>query len=207
MKRFRLFWCAAVLFPFLAACNVNVIPPTDYNETRTFDLASPVPLGELPFFVEVETFTNECSGRFKMIVREDANRIWVDEYNRWAMTPGAMLTKYLASRFAAQSGNRRDQDGKPVFVLDGSVLNCELNKAKKQVVLQVHFFIIEPGSGNSFRITGTEDCAVPVDDTTAEAFADGLNKAAEIFSDRVAALLKDELKKRAAEANAVPEKK
>ncbi|MBQ7731107.1 MAG: membrane integrity-associated transporter subunit PqiC [Lentisphaeria bacterium] len=206
MKRFQL-WCAAMLLPLLAACNVNVIPPTDFTETRTFDLASPAPVGELPFVVEVETFSNECSGRYKMIVREDANRIAVDEYNRWSMPPGAMLTKYLAARFAAQpqAGDSRDQ-GKQVFILDGSVLNCELDKAKKQVCLLVHFFIVEPGS-NTFRLTGTENCVVPVKDITAEAFADGMNKAAAEFADRVVSVLKEELKKRADEANAASETK
>ena len=205
MKRFLL-TCAAALLPVLAACNVNVIPPTDFTETRTFDLSSPAPIGDLPFAVDVETFSNECSGRYKMVVREDANRIEVDEYNRWAMPPGAMLTKYLAARFAAQAENHLNRDGKPVFILDGSVLNCELNKMKKQVDLLVHFIIIEPGK-DDFRITGTENCTVPAREATPEAFADGMNKAAAKFADHVVAVLKEEIAKRADEAKAAPEKK
>lgn len=205
MKRFLL-TCAAALLPVLAACNVNVIPPTDFTETRTFDLSSPAPIGDLPFAVDVETFSNECSGRYKMVVREDANRIEVDEYNRWAMPPGAMLTKYLAARFAAQAENHLNRDGKPVFILDGSVLNCELNKMKKQVDLLVHFIIIEPGR-DDFRITGTENCTVPAREATPEAFADGMNKAAAKFADHVVAVLKEEIAKRADEAKAAPEKK
>ncbi len=206
MKRFHL-WCAAALLPLFAACNVNVIPPADYTETRTFDLASPAPLAELPFVVEVETFSNECSGRYKMVLRENANRIEVDEYNRWAMPPGAMLTKYLAARFADQPGSRSgDQAEKQAFSLDGSVLNCELDKSKKQVDLLVHFFITEPGN-SSFRITGTENCSIPVESTTAEAFAEGMNKAAAKFADHVVSVLKDELNKRAGETKASSEKK
>ncbi len=205
MKRFLL-TCAAALLPVLAACNVNVIPPTDFTETRTFDLSSPAPIGDLPFAVDVETFSNECSGRYKMVVREDANRIEVDEYNRWAMPPGAMLTKYLAARFAAQAENHLNRDGKPVFILDGSVLNCELNKTKKQVDLLVHFIIIEPGR-DDFRITGTENCTVPAGEATPEAFADGMNKAAAKFADHVVAVLKEELRKRAGAAAADQEKK
>ena len=205
MKRFLL-TCAAALLPVLAACNVNVIPPTDFTETRTFDLSSPAPIGDLPFAVDVETFSNECSGRYKMVVREDANRIEVDEYNRWAMPPGAMLTKYLAARFAAQAENHLNRDGKPVFILDGSVLNCELNKMKKQVDLLVHFIIIEPGR-DDFRITGTENCTVPAGEATPEAFADGMNKAAAKFADHVVAVLKEKIAKRADEAKAAPEKK
>lgn len=205
MKRFLL-TCAAALLPVLAACNVNVIPPTDFTETRTFDLSSPAPIGDLPFAVDVETFSNECSGRYKMVVREDANRIEVDEYNRWAMPPGAMLTKYLAARFAAQAENHLNRDGKPVFILDGSVLNCELNKTKKQVDLLVHFIIIEPGK-DDFRITGTENCTVPAGEATPEAFADGMNKAAAKFADHVVAVLKEEIANRADEAKAAPEKK
>lgn len=205
MKRFLL-TCATALLPVLAACNVNVIPPTDFTETRTFDLSSPAPIGDLPFAVDVETFSNECSGRYKMVVREDANRIEVDEYNRWAMPPGAMLTKYLAARFAAQAENHLNRDGKPVFILDGSVLNCELNKTKKQVDLLVHFIIIEPGK-DDFRITGTENCTVPAGEATPEAFADGMNKAAAKFADHVVAVLKEKIAKRADEAKAAPEKK
>ena len=141
-----------------------------------------------------------------MVVREDANRIEVDEYNRWAMPPGAMLTKYLAARFAAQAENHLNRDGKPVFILDGSVLNCELNKTKKQVDLLVHFIIIEPGR-DDFRITGTENCTVPAGEATPEAFADGMNKAAAKFADHVVAVLKEEIAKRADEAKAAPEKK
>ena len=203
MKRFH-FWCAAALLPLLAACSVSLVPPTDFTEPKTFDLASPVPLDGLPFIVEVDSFSNECSGRYKMVFREKGNRIEIDQYNRWSMTPGAMLTKYLAARFAATADNQ-SRTGKPVFELDGTVLNCELNKAKKQVDLMVHYFIIEHGD-ETFKITGTEDYSIPVKDTSAEAFADGMNKAAGKFADQVAAVLTNELKTRAAAKDA-PAKK
>ena len=151
MKRFLL-WCAAALLPLLAACSFSLIPKSEFTETKTFDLAPPEPLTELPFLVNVESFSSECSGRYKMVFREDASRIGVDEYNRWVMPPGAMLTKYLAVCFAADSGNQ-EHAGKPVFVLDGSVLNWELDKTKKQVDMVVRYFIVEPGN-SSFRITG-----------------------------------------------------
>lgn len=204
MKRFRL-WCAAALLPFLAACNINLVPPTDFTEPKTFDLASPVPLDGLPFIIEVDSFSNECSGRYKMVFREKGNRIEIDQYNRWSMTPGAMLTKYLAARFAATTGNQNRIE-KPVFELDGTVLNCELDKVGKQVDLMVHYFIIEHGD-ETFKITGTEDYSIPVKDTSAESFADGMNKAAEKLADRIAAVLTNELKARAAETKEAPEKK
>ena len=204
MTRFHL-WCAAALFPLLAACNINVIPPADPTETRVFDLISPAPLGELPFTVDVDAFSSECASRYKMVFREEASRIEVDEFNRWSMPPGAMLTKYLAARLATHSDNQQ-RNGKPAFELDGSVLNCELNKAKKQVDLMVHFFVVEHGD-DTFRITGTESYSIPVDGTTAEAFADGMNKAAAEFADHVVSVLKEELRKRADEAKASPEKK
>lgn len=194
-----------MLLPLLAACSVSLVPPTDYTEPKTFDLASPVPFDGLPFIVEVDTFSNECSGRFKMVFREEGNQIEIDQYNRWSMTPGAMLTKYLAARFAASTGNQSRAE-KPVFELDGTVLNCELNKAEKQVDLMVHYFIIEHGD-DTFKITGTEDYSIPVKDTSAEAFADGMNKAAAKFADQVAAVLTNELKTRAAEAKDAPAKK
>ena len=138
MKRFHL-WCAAALLPLLAACSFSLIPEADVTENGIFDLASPAPIGELPFTIDVNAFSSECAGRYKMVFREKGNRIVVDEFNRWSMPPGAMLTKYLAARFAAQSGNL----GKPAFELDGSVLNCEMDKEKKHVDLMVHFFIVE----------------------------------------------------------------
>ncbi len=204
MKRFQL-WCAAALLPVLAACSFSVIPEAEITEPRTFDLTSPSSIGETPFTVDVDAFSSECAGRYKMVFRKASNRIDVDEYNRWAMPPGAMLTKYLAARFAAPSGHY-GRDGRPAFELDGSVLNCELNKEKKQVDLLVHFFIIEHGD-NDFKITGTENYGIPVDGTTAEAFADGMTKAAAKFADHVVSILKDELRKRADEAKAAPEKK
>lgn len=205
MKRFPL-WCATALLPLLAACSFSVIPKTGYTETRTFDLSSPAPFGELPFIVEVESFSNECSGRYKMVVREDPNRIDVDEYNRWAMPPGAMLTKYLAARFAVPPDNHLSQSKKPVFVLDGSVLNCELNKPQKQVELLVHFIIIKPGK-DDFRITGTENCTVPVKETTAEAISSGMDKAAGQFADRVVAIIQNELRTHAVEEKTISETK
>ena len=105
-----------------------------------------------------------------------------------------------------RSTGNQGRAGKPVFVLDGSVLNCELNKEKKQVDLLVHFFIIEHGD-NDFRITGTENYGIPVDGTSAEAFADGMTKAAAKFADHVVFILKDELQKRADKAKASQEKK
>lgn len=199
MKRFS-YLCAVALVTLLAACNVSLIPSTDYTEPRTFDLISPAPLESLPFIVEVDTFSNECSGRFKMVFREENNRISVDEYNRWSMTPGAMLTKYLAARFAAPSNNQ-GRAKKTVFELDGSVLNCEMNKTTKEVDLMIHYFIVEPGQEN-FKITGTQDYSIPVADTTAEAFADGISKAAEKFADHIVGLLTKELSDRAADVKA-----
>ena len=204
MKRFQL-WCAAALLPLLAACNINLIPEADVTENGIYDLVSPAPIGELPFTIDVDAFSSECASRFKMVFREEGNRIEVDEFNRWSMPPGAMLTKYLSARFAAQSGNH-GRDGKPAFELDGSVLNCEMNKEKKQVDLMVHFFIVEHGD-EEFKITGTEDYGIPVDGTSAEAFADGMNQAAAKFADHIVSVLKDELGKRADEAKATPEKK
>ena len=70
----------------------------------------------------------------------------------------------------------------------------------------VHYFIIEHGD-ETFKITGTEDYSIPVKDTSAESFADGMNKAAEKLADRIAAVLTNELKARAAETKEAPEKK
>ena len=193
MKRFHL-WCAAALLPLLAACSFSLIPHTDFTETRTFDLAAPEPLETQPFIVDVEAFSNECSGRFKMVFREDGSQIKVDEFNRWSMPPAAMLTKYLAARFAAQTGNQ-SRAGKPVFVLDGSVLNCELHRPKKHVDLMVHFFIVEQGT-DTFKITGTQDYAIPVKDTSAESFAEGMNMAAAQLADHIVSVMKDEIRKR-----------
>ena len=204
MKRFHL-WCAAALFPLLAACSVSLLPQTDFTEPKTYDLASPVPFDSLPFIVEVDAFSSECSGRFKMVFREDENQIEVDEYSRWSMPPGAMLTKYLAARFAAQTGNQ-SRAGKPVFELDGSVLTCELNKAKKQVDLMVHYFIVEH-SDETFKITGTESYSIPVKELSAEAFADGMNEAASKFADRIKDVLANELKVRENETKGASEKK
>ena len=201
MKRFHL-WCAAALLPLLAACSFSLIPEADVTENGIFDLASPAAIGELPFTIDVNAFSNECAGRYKMVFREKGNRIVVDEFNRWSMPPGAMLTKYLTARFASQSGNHR----KPAFELDGTVLNCEMDKEKKHVDLMVHFFIVERGD-DAFKITGTEEYVIQVDGTSADAFADGMNKAAAKFADHVVSILKEELRKRADEAKAAPEKK
>ena len=204
MKSFQL-WCAAALLPLLAACNINVIPETEFTETGIYDLVSPVPIGGLPFTIDVKSFSSECAGRYKMVFREEGSRIVVDEFNRWSLPPGAMLTKYLAARFAAHSDNAV-RDGKPTFELDGSVLNCELNRSTKRVDLMVHFFIVEYDN-DAFKITGTENYEIPVDGTSAEAFADGMNKAAAKFADHIYSLLSVELRKRADEAKNAPGKK
>lgn len=193
MKRFSL-WCAAVLGTLLASCSFSVIPPTEFTETRTFDLATPEPLPDLPFVVDVDAFASECSGRYKMVFREDTNRIDVDEYSRWSMPPGAMLTKYLGARLSTQGGNQ-ERNGKPAFELDGSVLHCEMNKVEKRVDLMIHFFITEDNN-DSFRITGTENYSIPVDNATPELFAEGMNKAASLFANHVVSLLKEELNAR-----------
>ena len=193
MKRFGLFLAAAAA-SLLAACHFNLIPETDYSDPKTFDLASPAPVTDLPFAVDVETFSSECAGRFKMVFREDENRISVDEYNRWSMPPGAMLTKYLSARFAAapDSAGR----AKTLFSLDGTVLVCELNAQKKQVSLMIHYIITEPPEDH-FKISGTKNYSVPVDSVSAEAFAEGMNKAAGQFADDVVRLLKAEMQTRA----------
>ena len=204
MKRFCL-WCAAVLVPVLAACHINLVPPTDFTEPRTFDLVSPAPLADLPFTVEVDIFSNECSGRYKMVFREKGNQIDIDEYNRWSMPPASMLTKYLAARFAAPP-SAQNRTAKPVFELDGSVLTCELNKEGKTVNLMIHYSITEPG-WETFKITGTEDYRIPVQETSADAFADGMNTAAAKFADQIVLIISNELKARTAEAKDAAKKK
>jgi len=196
MKRFR-HWFAAALLPLLASCSFSLIPSTEYIEQGTFDLASPVPFDSLPFIVEVDAFSNECSGRFKMVFREDNNQIKVDEFNHWSMPPGAMVTKYLSARFASATGNQ-NRTKKPVFELDGTVLNCEMNKPEQQVDLMVHYFIIEQGDEN-FKITGTENYRIPVKDTSAESFAEGMNEAVSKLADQIVTDLTNELKARGSE--------
>lgn len=204
MKRSSL-CCAAIFAALLAACSVSLVPQTDYTEPRTFDLASPTPLADLPFVIETDTFSNECSGRYKMVFRENANRIEIDQYSRWSMPPGSMITKYLAARFATPPGNM-SRVRKTVFELDGSVLTCELNREKKEVSLMVHYFITEHGN-EAFRITGTEDYRIPVSEATPEAFSDGLNTAVAQFADHVVAILQKELQDHASETKASAEKK
>lgn len=198
MKRFGLFLAAAAA-SLLASCNINLVPPTDYTDPTTYDLASPAPLAGLPFSVDVETFSSECAGRFKMVFRNDENQISVDEYNRWSMPPGAMLTKYLSARFADAPGSAAQDQAKTLFSLDGTVLVCELNAQKKQVSLMVHYIITEPPE-DTFKISGTESYSIPVENASAEAFAEGMNKAAEQFADQVVKLLKMEMQTRAAAA-------
>ena len=197
MKRFGLFLAAAAA-SLLASCHINLIPETEFSDPKTFDLASPAPVTGLPFAVDVETFSSECAGRFKMVFREDENRISVDEYNRWSMPPGAMLTKYLSARFAATPGSAQDH-AKSLFSLDGTVLVCELNAPKKQVSLMIHYIITEPPE-DDFKLSGTESYNIPVESVSAEAFAEGMNKAAGQFSDHVVQLLKMEMQTRAAAA-------
>ena len=198
MKRFGLFLAAAAA-SLLASCHINLIPETEFSDPKTFDLATPAPITRLPFALDVETFSSECAGRFKMVFREDENRISVDEYNRWSMPPGAMLTKYLSARFAAAPGT--PDQVKPLFSLDGTVLVCELNTQKKQVTLMVHYIITEPPE-DEFKLSGTESYNIPVENVSAEAFAEGMNKAAGQFSDHVVQLLKMEMQTRAAAAKA-----
>ena len=143
--------------------------------------------------VNVETFSSECAGRFKMVFREDENRISVDEYNRWSMPPGAMLTKYLSARFAAVPDSAGH--AKTLFSLDGTVLVCELNAQKKHVSLMVHYIITEPPE-DEFKLSGTESYSIPVENVSAEAFAEGMNKAAAQFADEVVKLLKAEMQTR-----------
>ena len=203
MKRLRL-WCAAALLPLLAACSFSLVPRTEYTEPKTFDLISPAPIDELPFIIDVDAFSTECSGRYKMVFREETNRISVDEYSRWSMPPGAMLTKYLSARFASPSNNQ-GREKKPAFELDGSVLSCELNKATMQVDLMIHYFIVEPGE-EEFRITGTEDYSIPVDATTPEAFAEGFDQAAAKFAEHIVFVLTKEISDRASDAKKPAEK-
>ena len=203
MKRFCL-WCAAVLIPVLAACSFSLIPQTEFTEPKLFDLVTPAPLVDLPFSVEVDAFSSECSGRFKMVFREKGNQIDVDEYNRWSMPPGSMLTKYLAARFAAPPDNQ-GRHSKRAFLLDGSVLACELNKATNQVELMIRYVITDPDDG-TFKVMGNEDCLIPVKEPTPEAFAEGMNTAAAKFADKIVDVLKDELKKLSAEAKTSQQK-
>ena len=203
MKKLRL-WCAAAMLPLLAACSVSLVPRTEYTEPQTFDLVSPSPLDELPFIVDVDAFSTECSGRYKMVFREESNRISVDEYNRWSMPPGAMLTKYLAARFASPSNNQ-GREKKPAFELDGSVLSCELNKSTTQVELMIHYFIVEPGE-EDFKIMGTEDYSIPVDENTPEAFAEGFDLAAAKFAEHIVFVLTKEISDRANDAKKPAEK-
>ena len=204
MKRFSI-CCAAAFAALLAACSFSLLPRTDYTEPRTFDLATPAPIEGLPFAIETDSFSNECSGRYKMVFREKANEIEIDQYNRWSVPPGAMVTKSLAACFAMPPDNA-NRTVKPVFELDGSVLACEMNKEQKEVSLMVHYFITEPGN-EAFRISGTKDYRIPVAEATPDAFADGLNIAISKFADQVVEILTKELKDRAAEAKAPAEKK
>jgi hypothetical protein len=114
-----------------------ILFPNDPYPTKYFNLENPKPNCPDGIDLNVQLFRMESATKYKMLYRKGNCHIAVDNYNKWILTPGFMLTRYVQLAFS-------DSGAPPaansiLMVLEGSITTFEINLNEKQVLLGVYY--------------------------------------------------------------------
>lgn len=177
----KLLMAAAAWVPLLllsAGCG-SLLGPETVREPVIYDIDLPAALKNVPCPVTVRLFRMEGAARYKMLFRVAENTVSTDEYNRWSMPPGQLLTRYLRMAFA-ESANA-NAPGKTV---SGSILSFEGDLVRHQAVLCVKFSI-RPDDGRGREKEYTVKLSVPLKADTPDACAVAMEEAAAQLAERI----------------------
>ena len=119
----------------VCGCACTLFSPEEPSGTSYFDLEQPERI-PLPVPVEVAPFSSASNERFRMSFRENAVLFRSSDRNRWAQTPGMLLTKYLRLTFRNGEKDVPADPGRKVH-LKGEVL--AFNTSGDQAELAVRY--------------------------------------------------------------------
>lgn len=181
MRPICIMWTALAALVLTCTASCSLLAPPEVREPVTYDLGIPEPLA-LPCKVQINPFRMDGAARFKMMGRIHGNQLETDEYHRWIMPPGPMLTRYLRMAFSESKpacGNKE--------IISGSILFFEADYTRKTAVLSVEY---EIRSGNSSvpEIRKTVMLRIPFPEQAASpqaAFAAAMQKAAAALADKL----------------------
>jgi len=163
----------------------SLLPSPRYNGPKLYDIGVPETYPDLPYTLTVLPFTTDTSARYKMLYRVGENQLETDEYNRWTLPPGSMLTKYLSVSFKP-TGPDLPKAKRPAFILSGKILFFEADLTKNAVRLTVEYRIErENTSADEKPFTSSFSILEPLPNNSPDEIANAMGRAVKQFADRL----------------------
>lgn len=152
-----------------------ILTRESFTPVRYFDLGNPDPSKFSGLKMESGQFSVAGPYRQEMVFRTKDNELVKDSFNRWALTPDDMLSRYL--RIALS-----DVKGKP-YSISGNILSFEADMTRKEAVLTVEYKIVAPADGQNV-VSEEKTCTFrsKMDGSSAEAFAAAMSAAVADFT-------------------------
>jgi ABC-type uncharacterized transport system auxiliary subunit len=148
-----------------------------YRPVRFFDLGEPA--ATTPANLEIGNFSVSGPYRHKMVSRAANHELHIDEYNQWAQTPSAMLTRYLRQAFAESTPGTRYRVG-------GDILVFAADPTTGEAVLEVTFTLRDTADRDTIIAHGRRRYAAPLSGPDGTALAAAMTETAAQLADDLA---------------------
>ena len=184
LKKLNRYSLSAAFFLLLIISGC-IFAPT--HKVSTFDLGIPKTIAPQGIRLYVMPFMNNTETAYQMLYRTGKYQVEKDPYNRWAKTPGILVTSYLRDAFKSDSSEETD------YTLSGEVTLFEINLKKRYTLFSVNFQI----KHKSKYILEKEATYKQVfDEPSPVHFAEAMSKSAAILAEDIKAeLIKSKIKK------------
>jgi ABC-type uncharacterized transport system auxiliary subunit len=159
----------ALLPLLLAGC---LFSGDTYHPVRFFDLGEPS--ATMMTNLQVGNFSVSGPYRHKMVFRTAEHELLVDEYNQWAQTPSALLTRYLRQAFSKSARAR--------YQVDGDILVFAGDPTANEAILEVVFTIRDTAARDKVIAHGHRRYPTPLSGSDAPALAAAMTVAAAEFA-------------------------
>jgi len=151
-----------------------------FTPVRYFDIGNPDPAKFAGIHLNVGQFSVAGPYRQEMVIRTVGNELVKDSFNRWALPPDAMLSRYFRIAFAEGRG-RTD------YTLSGSILSFEADLPKKEAVLTIEYRLVPPAEDTvAAAVEKTCTFRGKIEGNGAEAFAGAMSSAVAEFANSLA---------------------
>lgn len=126
----------AVIFCLILLAGCSIFPAANNQKTHYYDLTQP-PRITLHQPLEVLPFVTTSGDRFRMAARIGKSEIAGDDFHKWILPPGSLLTKYLRLAFRDTPETHLQSEEDPM-TLNGEILTFEISGKYAELGVRYH---------------------------------------------------------------------
>ena len=184
-----------IIFPvllLLSGCGILSTEP--YIKTYFFDIGSPAArINAANFKVDNITFSTASMYRQKMVFRIAPSTVLFDEYNRWSMSPDALIRRSFVMAVADNTSGYQD-DKIPHYSIEGQIMMLEADIPGKSVSLALLVSLYDTRKSRKLVWTHLFVQKKPVQKITGQSFAKAVRELVDNIINEVDVLIEKNIK-------------